>query len=222
MQHVLNRGDHRETLFHKPADFRAFLGVVAETASRIAMRILAYCIMGNHFHFVVWPYEGADLPLFMHLLMTTHIGRYLRHYPPVSPGHLYQDRYTNVLVETGPSLLRVLRYVEANALTAEIVERAEDYPWTSASPEALEDGRPIIAEWPIEKPSNWPALLNLRTAAQERKRIQRCAARGAPYGSPAWTERVIKQFSLEHTMRRPGRPKRDESIFPAGDLPTPT
>src|SRR4051812_3694266 len=206
VQHVLNRGDHRETLFHKAADFRAFLSVVTETARRIPMRILAYCIMRNHFHFVLWPYGGADLPVFMHRLMSTHIRRYLRHYPPASPGHIYQDRYTNVLVETGPSLLRVLRYVEANAFAAGIVARAEEYSWSSGSPEALEDARPIIAEWPIEKPANWQTLLNMRTAASELKRIQRCAARGAPYGSPAWTKSVINEFNLEHTVRRPGRP----------------
>lgn len=220
VQHVLNRGDHRETLFHKPADFRAFLKVFADTAERIAMRILAYCIMRNHFHFVLWPYEGADLPRFMHLLMSTHIARYLRHYPPVSPGHLYQDRYTNVLVEAGPPLLRVLRYVEANAFAANLVPRAEEYPWTSASPEALEDGRPFICEWPIARPANWSELLNTRTAASERQRIQRCAARGAPYGSTAWSEQVVKTFHLEHTVRRPGRPKSDESIIPAGGVPT--
>jgi putative transposase len=62
VQHVLNRGDHRETLFHKPGDFRAFLLVVAEAACRIPMRILAYCIMRNHFHLLLWPYQGDDLP----------------------------------------------------------------------------------------------------------------------------------------------------------------
>lgn len=210
VQHVLNRGDHRETVFHKPADFRAFLKVWTDTALLIPMRILAYCIMRNHFHFVLWPYEGGDLPRFMHRVMATHIGRYRRHYPPESPGHIYQDRYTNVLVETGPSLLHVLRYVEANAFAAGLVERAEDYEWSSASPAALDDERPLICEWPIERPQNWQTLLNLRTAKAERNRIQRCAARGAPYGSPDWTKKVIKQFNLEHTTRRPGRPKREE------------
>jgi putative transposase len=152
--------------------------------------------------------------------MTTQISRYLRHYPPASPGHVYQDRYHNVLVETGPPLLRILRYVEANALTANLVTRAEDYPWSSASFEALEDGRPFICEWPIEKPSNWFEWLNLRTAESERKRIQRCAARGAPYGSPSWTAQVVKQFRLEHRMRAPGRPKLTESALPVADIPT--
>src|SRR3954468_9803360 len=218
VQHVLNRGDHREPLFHKPADFHAFLRAVTDTAARIPMRILAYCIMRNHFHFVLWPYAGADLPHFMHLLMTIHIARYRRHYPPTSPGHIYQDRYTNVLVETGPSVLRVSRYVEANAFAAHLVPRAEHYQWSSAFAGAHEIDRPQISEGPIERPANWTEFLNLRTASAERKHIQRCAKRGAPYGSPAWTEHVVKEFNLEHTVRHPGRPKRGESIVPVREV----
>src|SRR5215204_252219 len=198
VQHVLNRGDHRETLFHKPVDFAAFLRIVAEVCERIPMRILAYCIMRNHFHVLVLPFHGDDLPRFMQLLMNVHIHRYLKHYPPSSPGHIYQGRYTNSLVESGRSLLAVARYIEANAFTARIVERAQDYPWSSASPEAADGGRPVLAPWPVERPENWSTLLNLRTPASELTRIQRSASRGMPYGSLDWTRRMVKQFELEH------------------------
>jgi putative transposase len=218
VQHVLNRGDHRETLFHKPEDFRAFLRVIADTALIIPMRILAYCIMRNHFHLVLWPYAGDDLPRFMHRMMTTHIARYLRHYPPESPGHIYQDRYKNPLIETGSSLLQVLRYVEANALAARLVPRAEKYPWSSAAPDALADDRPVLADWPIERPRDWETFLNLRTAAEERKRIQRSAARGSPYGRYDWTKAVVAAHHLEHTIRPRGRPKLTESELPIREI----
>jgi putative transposase len=150
--------------------------------------------------------------------MNLHIGRYLRHYPPASPGHIYQNRYTNSIVEPGVAVLRVIKYVEANALTAGIVRRAEEYAWSSASPYALDDSRPLLAAWPIAKPPNWLTLLNLRTPAQELKRIQQGIGRGAPYGSDAWVEQVAKQFDLEHTIRRRGRPTRDVSIVPVKDI----
>jgi len=218
VQHVLNRGDHRETLFFKPDDFRAFLGVIRDTAQIVPMRILAYCIMRNHFHLVLWPHNGDDLPRFMHRMMSTHIARYLRHYPPASPGHVYQDRYKNPLVETGASLLQVLRYVEANALSAGCVRRAAEYPWSSASPASLEDDRPLLSDWPIERPPDWNTFLNLRTTSAELKRIQRSAARGAPYGSCDWTRQVVKEFKLEHTIRHRGRPRAAESELPIGEV----
>lgn len=183
------------------------------------MRILAYCIMRNHFHLLLWPYRGQDLPEFMNMLMNLHIGRYLRHYPPSSPGHIYQSRYTNTIVEPGASVLRVAKYVETNALSAGLVTRAEDYRWSSASPFALDDDLPLLAAWPTPKPINWLTLLNLRTPTREVERIQRGIARGAPYGSTVWVNQIVKHYDLEHTIRRRGRPTRSESSVPEVDCP---
>jgi REP-associated tyrosine transposase len=220
VQHVLNRGDHRETLFYTIDDFIVFLSLIAEAACRVPMRILAYCVMRNHFHLLLWPYVGDDLPRFMHMLMVLHINRHRYRHPPESPGHIYQSRYTNVIVEHGRSIVSVAKYIEGNAMNAGLVRRAEVYPWSSASPLARHPDRPALSGWPIQKPHDWLTLLNLRTPASELKRIQRSAARGAPYGSPAWTARVVKEFGLEHTMRRQGRPSAEESILPAGDVAT--
>jgi putative transposase len=217
VQHVLNRGDHRETIFHKPADFRAFLALVAEAAYRTPIRILAYCIMRNHFHLVVWPFEGRDLPRYMQLLMNLHIQRYLRHYRPASPGHLYQGRYTNSLVESDRGLLGVVRYVEANALSAKIVTRAEHYKWSSASPHAGDPSRPTLAAWPVAKPQDWLTFVNSPMPVSELKQIQASARRGSPYGSEEWTQAVVSAHKLEHTMRPRGRPKIYEAFLPTAD-----
>jgi putative transposase len=216
IHHVMNRGDHKETLFHKPADFRAFLALMAEATHRVAMRILAYCIMRNHFHFVLWPYEGVDLSVYMQLLMNLHIQRYLRHYPPASPGHIYQGRYTNSIVQDDISLLRVMRYVEANALTAHLVARAEHYKWSSASPHAADPGRPTLSPGPIEKPSTWLEYINAPQSMEEIGKIHRAARRGAPLGDAAWASRMVKAYGLEHTIRDRGRPRVYEVEF--GDV----
>jgi len=212
VQHVVNRGDHRDTIFHKPPDFRAFLAVIAEAAYRIPMRILAYCIMRNHFHLVLWPYEGKDLPVFMQQVMNMHINRYLRHYPPSSQGHIYQGRYANPLVETGAALLRVIRYVEANALSAGLVKRAEHYKWSSVSPHARDAGRPALAEWPIVRPANWLEYVNTPTPEDETKALQRAVRRGAPYGSDEWANAVAAGYGLESTLRPRGRPRVYETV----------
>jgi len=217
VQHVLNRGDHRETVFFKAGDFRAFLAVIAEVAYLIPMRILAYCIMRNHFHLLLWPHEGLDLPVFMQMLMNRHIHRYLHHYPPSSPGHIYQGRYKNPIIHSGPDLLRVARYIEANALEARLVRRAEDYKWSSASPSANDPGRPILAEWPIPKPSRWLDLLNTPLPEDERKRIQHSLRRGTPYGPPEWVKTVAATHGLQHTVRPIGRPRVYETFLPTQD-----
>ena len=58
--HVLNRGVGRQTLFHKDEDYAAFERVMAETHERVPICILAYCLMPNHWHFVLWPKVEGD------------------------------------------------------------------------------------------------------------------------------------------------------------------
>jgi putative transposase len=58
--HVLNRGNARAEVFHKPADFDAFVAITAEAQLRVPMRLLAYCVMSNHFHIVLWPHGDGD------------------------------------------------------------------------------------------------------------------------------------------------------------------
>src|SRR5271157_2359961 len=71
--HVLNRGVGRRVLFSKDKDFLAFERVVEETLRTRRMRLCAYCLMPNHWHFVVWPERDGDLPAFMQQVTNTHV-----------------------------------------------------------------------------------------------------------------------------------------------------
>jgi len=63
--HVINRGNARQAVFHKDEDYKAFINLVNDTCQRVAMRMLGYCIMPNHFHLVLWPYANGDLGKWM-------------------------------------------------------------------------------------------------------------------------------------------------------------
>lgn len=89
--HVLNRRNARAEVFHKPADYAAFLAALGEASVRLPMRLLAYCLMPNHFHLVVRPHADGDLSRWMHWLTTTHVRRYLKHYG--QSGHVWQGRF---------------------------------------------------------------------------------------------------------------------------------
>ena len=207
VQHVINRGDHRETLFHKRSDFAAFIALMAETARRIPMRVLAYCIMKNHFHLLLWPHRGIELPEYMQVLMNLHIQRYLKHYPPASPGHIYQGRYRNVIVQNGHHVLTVARYIEANPLKAGIVERAEDYEWSSAWPHSEGIDRPVLEPGAIERSAAWRTFVNEPMSAETIQGLEHSIRKGLPIGSPEWKNRVVAQFGLQYVTREPGRPR---------------
>ena len=131
--HVLNRANGRLRLFKKQADFAAFEQVLAQAFERVPLRILGYVLMGNHWHFVVWPRagEGQQVSEFFRWLTVTHSQRWHAHHGTSGMGHVYQGRFKSFPVEADDHLLTLLRYVERNPLRAELVQRAEDWRWGS-------------------------------------------------------------------------------------------
>jgi hypothetical protein len=95
------------------------------------MRLLAWVLMTNHFHLVLWPTRDGDLSAFMQWATTCHVRRYHRHYK--GSGHVWQGRYKCFPIEEGKHLLTVLRYVERNPVRAGMVRKAEEWKYSSAS-----------------------------------------------------------------------------------------
>ena len=116
--HVLNRANGRLPLFETPADYEAFEKVLGEGHDRFPMRILAYCLMPNHWHLVLWPRRDEELSRFMAWVTLTHTQRWHAHRQSAGAGHLYQGRFKSFPVQADEHFLSVCRYVERNALRA--------------------------------------------------------------------------------------------------------
>src|SRR5438270_10504833 len=127
--HVLNRGNARSEVFHKTGDFTAFLQMINECSVRLPMRLLAYCLMPNHFHLVLRPHDDGDLSRWMQWLLSTHVRRYLKHYG--HSGHVWQGRFKAFPIQDDEHLITVVRYVERNPLRAHLVARAQEWVWSS-------------------------------------------------------------------------------------------
>jgi putative transposase len=214
LHHVINRGNRKETIFAKPADFQEFLALMGEACTRVPVRVVDYCLMGTHFHLVLWQKNEGDLSAYMQWLMNVHVRRYAKHYDRVGHGHIYQGRFKNFLVEPNIHLLRVCRYVVANPLRAGIVERAELWPWSSLSPSARDANRPPLSDPPLQKPPHWTRYVNDEIPLSELQRLRLSRARCTPYGDPSWVFRTIVEHDLFWTIRAPGRPAIDESMLP--------
>jgi len=183
--HVLNRAVRRERLFDSISDYRAFLKVIAQAQTRIPLRILAYCVMPNHFHLVVWPSTDGELSSFMHWFTATHSKRWHSHRQTIGTGSVYQGRFKSFPVQSDPHFLAVCRYVEQNPLRARLVARAEDWEWSSLCDRCNNCDHIQLAEWPIPQPDNWLDLVNHLETTPVRE-IQRSVARNLPYGNEDW------------------------------------
>jgi putative transposase len=178
--HVMNRGNERARVFHTDGDYRAFLKVMAEACERLPMRILAACLMPNHFHIVVQPFGTGELSRWMHWLMTTQVARYRRHYETV--GHIWQGRFKPFLIHQDGHLLATMRYVERNALRARLVEHAEDWPWGSLHWRAFGNSPVPLAGPPSGLPPGWLERVNEPQTDAELEALRACANNGTPFG----------------------------------------
>jgi putative transposase len=123
--HVLNRANGRLRMFQKDADYEAFERILGEALEHVpGMRLLAYCLMPNHWHLLLWPQHDGELSDFGHWLALTHTQRWHAHSHNVGMGHLYQGRYKSFVVGADAHYLTVCRYVERNALRANFVDCA--------------------------------------------------------------------------------------------------
>ncbi len=210
--HVLNRAVARLPLFEKPADYAAFLRVLAETLDRFPLRILSFSLMPNHWHFVVWPSGDRDLTDFFRWLAHTHSMRWHAHYHTSGTGHIYQGRFKSFPVECDEHVYGVCRYVERNALRANLVTRAEHWRWSSLWRRIHGDTEPrsLLAAWPLPLPANWVEHVNAPQSEAELEALRRSVARNCPYGSEAWQEVMAARLGLAHTLRPRGRPKKAE------------
>jgi putative transposase len=211
--HVLNRAGTGVTMFDGPADYQQFEEVLAEAAARTPMRLLAYCLMPNHWHLVLWPEQDGALARCMTWLTLTHTQRWHARRGSAGSGHLYQGRYQSFLVQADDHLLAVCRYVERNPLRARLVRRAEAWRWGSlwrrerAPAQRLDRPGPPLAEWPVARPDGWRAGVNRAQSAAELDAVRTAVQRGRPFGDPQWLDSMIRRFDLGSTLQPRGRPK---------------
>ena len=161
--HTLSRADARLTIFEDEGDFTAFARILAEAVTRYGMRLLAYCLMPNHFHLLLWPRGDNDLSQFMQWLTLTHTQRWHAQRQSVGSGHLYQGRFKSFPVQSDDHFLTVCRYVERNALRAKLAPRAGDWRWGSLARGNTSDADavPMLSRWPIARPPDWTRRVNM-------------------------------------------------------------
>ena len=208
--HALNRAVARDTIFADDGDYEAFLRVLTEASARDAMRVLAYCVMPNHFHLVLWPRGDGDLSRFMRWLTMTHTQRWHAHHRSAGTGHLDQGRFKSFPVQDDGHFLTLSRYVERNALRANLVARAEQWRWASLSVIDVPAGpeRPTLAAWPVPRPADWVERVNTPLSPLEEDALRRAIRRNQPWGEPEWQERTAARLGLGSTLQPRGRPKR--------------
>jgi len=202
--HVLNRSNRRETLFSNEHDYIAFLEVVREALISYPMRIIEFCVMPNHWHFQMWPELDGQLAAFMGFLTTTHAARWNRFRNLT--GHVYQGPYKSFPIAEDDHYYTVARYIVRNPLRANLVSRAEDWPWSSLHACTFKtQWTSLLSAGPFDYPTDWLQFVNRPQTESELAAIRQHVQKGTPFGSDEWAQRTAKSIGIEESMRGRGQ-----------------
>lgn len=196
--HVINRGNGRATVFHKDQDYEAFLSILSLAKARHPVKLFAFCVMPNHFHFVLEALQPRSLSQFMQWLLTSHVRRYHTHYG--GSGHIWQGRFKSFPIQRDGHLLTVLRYVLQNPVRSELAASVDAWPWSSWR-------RPELADpCPVGPDTNWAEKIDRPLSTEQLFSVRESVNRQRPFGELAWQTKTASQFGLESTLRSRGRP----------------
>ncbi len=183
--HVINRGINRQKVFHTESDYRCFVEAMQRAELVLSVRLLAYCLMPNHFHLVVWPVADGDLSSWMQRVMSRFNYRHRKDHP--GSGHLWQGRFKSIPIQEDKHLFRVIRYVERNPLRGGLVEQSEDWKWSSLRWTSGPGDSRWLTEPPVQWPADWIDIVNQPDNKAELAAIRARVESGKPYGEAGWS-----------------------------------
>lgn len=126
--HIIWRGANRQEIFHDDEDCMKFLEIFEKYKRKAEMKAYAWCLMNNHLHLLLK--EGNEsISTTMKRIGVSFVGYYNWKYRTTGP--LFQDRFKSENVETNQYLLTVVRYIHQNPVKAGIVNRVEQWKWSS-------------------------------------------------------------------------------------------
>lgn len=209
--HIINRGNMRMRIFDDPEDYEYFLELLNKGAEKEKVAIHAYCLMPNHFHLLLSPEREGSLSRMMQWVMTSHVRYY--HRKNKTSGHVWQGRYKSFIVEKESYYISVMRYIEANALRAGLVSKAEKWIYGSLHARtSSQPGQIHLCEPLMDLGDEWEKDVNAPMKMHELEKIRNSVNRQTPLGEEGWQREVASQYGLLSTLGNRGRPKKEYDV----------
>ncbi len=126
--HIIQRGNDRKEIFLSYHDKNRFIETLVKMKNKYNFIIYAYCLMDNHIHLLIND-NGNDISKLMKSINVSYVLYFNRKYKRC--GHFFQNRFISELITDDTYLLEVSKYIHNNPVKASIVQRPEDYRWSS-------------------------------------------------------------------------------------------
>jgi len=205
--HVTQRGNYQQKIFHRDFDREQYLLWIKQYSDKYKLKFWAYSLMDNHVHFIVVPqyaYSMARTFNQAHMRYSQYINWMMG-----KRGHLWQGRFYSCPLDDA-HLYAAVRYVENNSVRAGLVERAEDYHWSSAlshikgiKDAILSNDLPLLRDI-----VDWREYLRTSDDSVVIERLRKCTSTGRPAGSASFVRNAERQLGRHLFPQPTGRPRK--------------
>ena len=209
--HVIQRGNNREQVFFDEKDRNQYLSLLKKYSVKWKSPIMAYCLMSNHVHLLTKPESEESLFKMMQgltLCYTQYINR-----THGRTGRLWESRYHSCIVDQEKYLWAVARYIEQNPIRAGLVNRAEDYPYSSARAH-VNGGKDVVLGEDLFSDDSRPdyiLLLRSNIPGTEIDSLRYATKTGRPFGNEGFVSNMEKKLERRLLQRPKGRPRKETS-----------
>lgn len=188
--HVTQRGNRRGRTFFDDGDYQLYQDLLGTAVRKAEAEIWAYCLMPNHVHVIVTPRDADGLRRTFadaHRRYTGYINARLR-----VTGHLWQGRFGSVVMDER-HLAHAVRYVSLNPVRARLVERAEDWPWSSVTAHLAGRDDELVTVAPVlDRYGDFTTFLRQETQEEAFRLLRMSETTGRPLGNGKWLENLEK------------------------------
>lgn len=207
--HVTQRGNRRLQTFFEEADFALYHTLLADAAAKARTEVWCYCLMPNHVHLIVVPSDEDGLRRTFadaHRRYTGHINARHRW-----TGHLWQGRFGAVAMDE-THLAHAIRYVSLNPVRARLVERAQDWRWSSVAAHLSGKDDELVRVAPVlDRCGSFAEFLAPSEDTDHASRaLRRSEKTGRPVGSADWIASLEARTGRQLSPQKRG-PKKNQS-----------
>lgn len=209
--HVTQRGNYRQFVFEERRDYKKYCEWMNEYCREYKLDVIAYCLMGNHIHFIVVP-ENRESLIRVFNVMNMRYAQYWNR-KKSNIGHLWQGRYFSCLLSTG-HLYKAVRYVENNPVRAKMVTKPWEYIWSSCRARIGKEKNSLITlSSKIDvlgiygRAKSWKDYL-LENDQPFDEEIRLKTSKGLALGSKDFIKKLEKRLERNLTRIGLGRPKK--------------
>ena len=203
--HITQRGNRRLETFFNEADYHEYLHLMAQWCNLCRVRIWSYCLMPNHVHLIAVPgSEGS-----MHKAIGEAHRRYTRYinFQKGWRGHLWQGRFASYPMDES-HLQAAARYIQLNPVRAGLVEKPEDYRWSSARSHLQGEDDVLVKVAPLSSiVNNWHDFLKMDVTEKEKRAIQSHERTGRPAGNDVFLKMLESITQRKLKKQKPGPKK---------------